>query len=152
MGYSTGFTGAFELDKQLSLDDYRFLIEYNKTRHEKEEGQPEDSYWCQWVPTEDGRGIKWDEGEKFYYYVEWLQYLIDRILQPKGYNLTGEVTYQGETASDFGKLIIKDSVVVKTEGFQVGSDIKEVVKKALEFDEPPRFYIEEIAKKLGIEI
>lgn len=26
--------------------------------------------WCQWVPSEDGKGIEWDGGEKFYAYTE----------------------------------------------------------------------------------
>ena len=31
--------------------------------------------------------------EKFYYYVEWLRYLIDNILAPRGYILNGDVEY-----------------------------------------------------------
>jgi hypothetical protein len=64
------------------------------------EGQP--GLWCQWVPTEDYAGIEWDGGEKFYHYVEWLQYLMDHFLSPWGYSLSGEVSYQGESSDDCG--------------------------------------------------
>lgn len=42
------------------------------------EGQP--GLWCQWVPTEDGSTLKWDEGEKFYNAEKWIQYLIDHFI------------------------------------------------------------------------
>lgn len=44
------------------------------------EGQP--GLWCQWVPTEDGSAIQWDQEEKFYWGTEWMAYLIDTFLAP----------------------------------------------------------------------
>ncbi len=38
----------------------------------------------------------WNGAEKFYNYVEWLQYLIDKILAPRGYTLNGECQWFGE--------------------------------------------------------
>lgn len=67
--------------------------------------------WCQWVPTEDKMGIEWDEGEKFYNYVEWLEYIIANVLIPKGYVLNGDVEYRGEEWDDRGVLRCKDNVV-----------------------------------------
>lgn len=67
--------------------------------------------WCQWLPNEDGTAIKWDEGEKFYYYVEWLEYLIRHFLAPWGYTLNGEVSWQGEESEDRGVIYVKDNVV-----------------------------------------
>ncbi|GAG15119.1 unnamed protein product [marine sediment metagenome] len=67
--------------------------------------------WCQWIPTEDGQSIEWDGGEKFYNYVEWIEYLIDRILGPRGYVLNGEVEWQGEDGADYGKIVIRDNQV-----------------------------------------
>jgi hypothetical protein len=58
--------------------------------------------WCHWIPTEDGNYIEWDEGEKFYYYVEWIEYIIEKILIPRGYSLTGEVAWEGEEQGDIG--------------------------------------------------
>lgn len=65
-------------------------------------GQP--GLWCQWVPTEDGKFIEWDQGEKFYDYVEWMAYLIEQFLEPWGYRLSGEVEWQGEEGADQGKI------------------------------------------------
>jgi hypothetical protein len=72
--------------------------------------------WCQWIPTEDGKAIEWDGGEKFYDYVEWIEYLIKKILAPRGYVLNGEVEWQGEERGDIGKIVIKDNVVQVKEG------------------------------------
>jgi len=70
-------------------------------------GQP--GLWCQWRPTEDGEGIEWDGGEKFYYYRGWLKYLIQNYLEPWGYTLNGEVTWEGEEPSDMGKIVVEDN-------------------------------------------
>ena len=69
--------------------------------------------WCQWVPTEDGTAIVWDEGEKFYNYVEWIKYLLNNFLKPWGYTLNGEVDWSGEENGDLGKIkIVNNEVVV----------------------------------------
>lgn len=67
-------------------------------------GQP--GLWCQWIPNEDGTTIGWDEGEKFYDYIEWLQYITLHFLTPWGYGLNGEVTWNGEESDDFGKIVV----------------------------------------------
>jgi hypothetical protein len=72
--------------------------------------------WCQWVPTEDGTGIMWNGMEKFYNYVEWLQYLINNFLAPWELKLNGEVEWQGEDSGDFGKIVVKDNVVTTKNG------------------------------------
>jgi hypothetical protein len=66
--------------------------------------------WCQWIPTEDGTAIEWDGNEKFYNYVEWIEYIIN-WLKPKGYVVNGEVEWQGEDSDDFGKIVVVDNVV-----------------------------------------
>lgn len=68
------------------------------------------SLWCQWVPTEDGLGIEWDQGEKFYNYVEWLQFLINHFFSPLGYTLNGEVKFQGDDMDDRGIIKVKNSI------------------------------------------
>jgi hypothetical protein len=67
--------------------------------------------WCQWIPNEEGDAIVWDGVEKFYNYVEWIQYLIEKILSPRGYVLNGEVFWQGEDSDDEGKIVVKDNIV-----------------------------------------
>jgi hypothetical protein len=72
-------------------------------------GQP--GLWCRWVPTNDGSAIEWDGGEKFYYYAEWIEYLIAHFLKPWKYVVNGEVQWSGEENGDLGKIIIKKNVV-----------------------------------------
>lgn len=67
--------------------------------------------WCQWTPSEDGNSIVWDEGEKFYNYVEWIVYLIHKVLAPNGYVLNGSVEYQGEERGDDGEIVIENNIV-----------------------------------------
>lgn len=74
------------------------------------------SLWCQWRPTEDRKFIEWDGGEKFYYYIEWIEYLIDKILAPKGYVLNGKVKWCGEDLNDRGLISIKNNKVTVKEG------------------------------------
>ncbi len=70
--------------------------------------------WCQWIPSLDGTAIVWDGDEKFYEYIEWLQYIIDKILKPDGYVLNGYVEYRGEEWYDQGEIIVEDNVMTAT--------------------------------------
>lgn len=91
--------------------------------------------WCHWAPSFDydvvdeihqmspmdleayfkanglPKFIAWDESEKFYDYVEWLEYLIENFLKPWGYTLNGEVEWKGEDSSDLGKIVVEDNKV-----------------------------------------
>ena len=72
--------------------------------------------WCQWVPSDDGLSIAWDGGEKFYEYVAWIEYIIAKVLKPKGYKLTGVVKWYGEDISDIGAIEITDNKVKVLQG------------------------------------
>lgn len=158
MGYTTDFTGKFNLDRPLEPIHAAYLRQFGSTRRMKRDeakaellpdplrlaaglpigeeggyfvgaggfagqdhtpdiidyndepkGQP--SLWCQWIPNDDGTAIVWDEGEKFYDYVDWIKYLIHHFLGPWGYRLTGAVTWQGEEPADRGTIIIRDNIV-----------------------------------------
>ena len=76
--------------------------EYVITRLPKIERQP--GLWCQWVPNEDGSMIEWDEGEKFYAYIEWIAYLLKHFLVPWGYQLDGTIEWSGEEYDDRGAI------------------------------------------------
>lgn len=73
------------------------------------DGQP--GLWCQWTPNESGTAIQWDQGEKFYDYVEWLGYIIEHFLKPWGYVANGEIDWEGEESGDLGTIYVKDNVV-----------------------------------------
>jgi hypothetical protein len=104
--YFTGESGFCGQDRASDI------IDYNNPPSK----QP--GLWCQWVPHEDGHSIVWNKTEKFYYYVEWLQYLIDNFLKPWGYRLKGEVRWQGESDDDIGIIAIDtDGCTVITKQF-----------------------------------
>jgi hypothetical protein len=87
-------------------------------------GQP--SQRCQWIPSparqflvgsegasvvERAQWIGWDGEEKFYGYVEWLEYMIKHFLEPWGYKLTGSVEWEGEDGEDRGIISISGNQV-----------------------------------------
>ena len=162
MGYTTEFSGQFDLDKPLTPEHAAFLRAFADTRRMKRdmalahaqpdpireaagvgigadgghfvgatvdhgqghspdildynnppEGQP--GLWCLWIPTDDLKGIEWDQGEKFYEYVTWLEYIIEHFLKPWGYVLSGSVEFQGEQFDDRGLIVVQDNDVGTTE-------------------------------------
>lgn len=148
MGYTTDFSGKFDLNKELSPKMAQYLKLFNETRRMKrstdeafgvqgeffvfgggdfgqdhepnvidhnQQPSTQPSLWCQWTPTEDGMGIEWDGGEKFYSYTEWLVYLIHKVLAPNGYVLNGTVQWQGEEVGDVGEIIVENNRVYTQE-------------------------------------
>lgn len=112
VGLPVGIEGAFFVNEDGHAGQGKALFdipdgvtEYNAPPR----GQP--GLWCEWEPTESGGAIRWSGAEKFYDYVEWLQYLIRNFLKPWGYVLNGEVEWQGEDNSDRGQIVVKDNVV-----------------------------------------
>lgn len=87
-----------------------YCIKYNQPQ----EGCP--GLWLQWIPNETDDAIEWDEGEKFYRYTEWLEFLIKNIFEPNGYVLNGTVGYEGEDSDDFGDIICENNKVFVTHG------------------------------------
>jgi len=70
--------------------------------------------WCQWTATDDGTAIVWDGGEKFYNYIEWLQYLQAQILSRWGVKLSGSVQWFGEDMNDFGVILAQEGTIRAT--------------------------------------
>lgn len=66
------------------------------------------SLWCDWCYDPKESVLKWNGSEKFYFYIEWLDFIIKRILEPKKYQLRGEVKWQGEDESDYGVIRVVD--------------------------------------------
>lgn len=106
-GYFVGAGGSCGQESHRDTPD---IDDYN----EPPKGQP--GLWCQWEPNEDGTTIFWDGGEKFYYYVEWITYLIDHFLAPWGYVLNGTVTWDGEEQGDVGKIIVVNNEITEKTG------------------------------------
>jgi hypothetical protein len=81
------------------------VIDYNEaplTQH---------SLWCGWTVTENGQGIEWDGSEKFYCYVQWIEYIIANFLKRWGYVLNGTVRWRGDEFDDAGKIEVISNVI-----------------------------------------
>lgn len=108
-----GFDGEFYCEETQNFGQ-------TKSSNIKDYNQPpvtQPGLWLGWIPNEEGTSIVWDGGEKFYHYIEWLYYLIEKVLNPNGYKLNGEVMWQGEEIGDMGKIIVKDNVISIIEAF-----------------------------------
>lgn len=98
-GYFVGWGGLSGQDRDESVLDY----------NSPPDGQP--GLWCNWAPRHDYTALVWSGAEKFYDYVEWLEYLIVHFLKPWGYVLNGEVEWWGENREDRGTIYVDDNRV-----------------------------------------
>lgn len=98
-GYFVNGAGDFGQDNDASVTNSNY----------PPAGQP--GLWCHWVPNNEGTAIIWDGGEKFYDYVEWIEYLVEHFIKPWGYVLNGDVEWAGEDHNDRGMICIKNNVV-----------------------------------------
>ncbi|MDX5451438.1 MAG: hypothetical protein LPK27_01585 [Rhodococcus sp. (in: high G+C Gram-positive bacteria)] len=87
MAQRTEFTGRIGIDPPLNRHEIDFLVAFagsaSGPHRSPADGLPTRGRplsWCQWVPTADGAALVWNGGECFYFYTEWLAYLIDTFL------------------------------------------------------------------------
>ena len=104
MGYNTSFDAPFKLSKEPSAEAIAALERLYREPPNGHDGKPHSR--CQWLLTPDHRQIAWDSNEKFYFWQEWLQWIIDRVLKPEGLELSGDVAYHGEEDGDSGTIEI----------------------------------------------
>jgi hypothetical protein len=72
-------------------------------------GQP--GLWCDWAPVPEGDELGWNGSEKFYDYIEWLEYLIAAFFIPWGRVLNGSVAWQGESDRDQGLISVVNNKI-----------------------------------------
>lgn len=175
MGYTTEFEGKIEIDPPLSEREIEYLKKFAGTRrmdraegpyfvegtgphgqgrdkgirdyNRPPEGQP--GLWCQWVPTEDGSALEWDEGEKFYDAAEWMAYLRTHFLSgadgfgdrpaaalidpkgmgwlPGGHQMRGTIMATGEEDGDVWRIVVRDEGVFVSEESELGWGAEERV-------------------------
>jgi hypothetical protein len=75
-------------------------------------GQP--GLWCQWETDVINSTLQWNQGEKFYNYTDWLQYLVTNFFIEWGYTLHGSVVWQGEDSTDNGKIVVVNNDILIT--------------------------------------
>lgn len=162
MGYTTYFEGAVNIEPPLNEHEISYLKDFGSTRrmdrengpyfvkgtgdfgqgrdpdirdhNEPPEGQP--GLWCQWEPTDDGKHIEWDGGEKFYNAEDWMAYIIDHFLNrdvsasvredmirqdPRFEHFTfdhicnGVIDASGEYPDDLWRIVVEDNNVTRQE-------------------------------------
>jgi len=112
MGYTTDFDGQFEFNRKLTKKELQAMETLYETRHE--DGYKEKpSIWLQWIVEEyhDTHYLIWDGNEKFYNYIEWLEYLIKYFFKPNNLSITGRVRWRGEEFNDMGVIDVQDNEV-----------------------------------------
>lgn len=109
LGSEFGVEGEFFVSGKglFGQDGDDSILDYNKPPRT----QP--SLWCCWEPMSRTE-IAWNGGEKFYEYIPWIKYLLEKVLLPRGYKLTGRVEWQGEDPSDVGIIVAEGDWI---EGF-----------------------------------
>ena len=114
MGYITKFDGQFEFNRLLTKKEKQAMQILYDTRHEDGydlNGKP--SIWCQWI-VDSHKGtdyLIWDGHEKFYSYIDWLEYLIKYFFKPNNLSITGRMRWRGEEFDDMGTINVEDNVV-----------------------------------------
>ena len=109
MGYDTYFKGEFKLNKKLTKKVQKYLSNLYEDRHEDLEIFP--SHNCSWIYDSKSQSIKWDGQERFYNYVEWIIWIIEGILRPRGYVLDGMIHFRGMCVRDQGMIMIENNEV-----------------------------------------
>ena len=99
MGYHTYFDGHFSIDRPLD-EKTKDLIQ---KLHDSE-----DKYCC-WEYTENTSPSLVAEPGKIDDYSEWVGYIVDKILAPNGYILSGLVFWIGEDDCDRGAMSVVDN-------------------------------------------
>lgn len=108
-GKDYGIEGEFFVEEETFKDSDQTIINHNTPPST----QP--GLWCQWIPSEDRKSIHWDGNEKFYEAERWIEYIVDRVLAPKGYQLNGIVAARGEQYGDLWVIQIDDNEVTVQE-------------------------------------
>ena len=62
--------------------------------------------WCDWEVSDDGKYLEWNGSEKFYGYVEWLEYMNKNFFTPWKKDLNGEIKWEGDDSSDRGVIVV----------------------------------------------
>jgi hypothetical protein len=108
MGYTTKFTGSIALSRPLTLAEAGMWLGWADNQESVPRPCP-DSY-LQWIPIASLDALIWDGGEKFYNYIEWLQWICT-WLRGLGIDSNGRIAWDGEEQGDVGMLVVGHGVV-----------------------------------------
>jgi hypothetical protein len=79
------------------------------------------STFCLWDYDPSDRSLVWQQDDEYdCYCVEWIQYIVNRILKPRGFALDGFLIWKEEGIAGRGKIAISDNEI--TINFPTGSN------------------------------
>jgi len=143
MGYNTDFCGAIALDRPVDKETEELLEGLASTIRVKRNVGPEygtegefyikddeetildygkppgnqPNFWLSWILSSDKQHLEWSGSENFYDYVEWMTYLRDSILNPRGYRLVGGcINWFGDDHLDLGSIEAVDNKIIVSYG------------------------------------
>ena len=108
MGYTTEFKGSIKIDKPLDYETLN-LLKGLKSINNQACNSPKSELQC--IIDEDNQSIIWDDVEKFYNYIEWMECIISKIIAPRGYICNGEIYWSGEESGDLGVIRVINNVI-----------------------------------------
>jgi hypothetical protein len=73
--------------------------------------QTQPGLWCNWIYDPSNYRIRWNGTEKFYNYVEWLEYLLNIINIFTECQFSGIILWNGGDKNDCGTIIVKDNQI-----------------------------------------
>lgn len=105
----------FGIDGEFYYDPNDFK-NYGQTKDETIENffsppSTQPSIWCQWIYSNEDNIIKWNQNTKLNNFTEWIIYIIEKILKPRNYKLTGSVKWVGSDSFDKGEININNNKV-----------------------------------------
>lgn len=139
MGYTTEFVGQINLSRKLTMAEAKTLLEYNEDRTLIPKPNPGSHF--QWAPNRELDAIGWDDGEKFYEYTPWLEWLCD-WLHERGIAANGSLYFSGESTGDNGVIYVVDNVVTEHRAEKVTSSFRPI-----RLDELAKIALDQLASK-----
>ncbi len=110
MGYSTYFSGFFELSRKLTVSELETIQTLNDWSGDNPDDAPDGT--CDWVIGEyEGKAIvHHNHEEKFREWEDWTRYLA-KLFKSWDVKMNGRVVWQGEDTGDCGTVFVKNNEV-----------------------------------------
>jgi len=120
MGYSTYFSGVFQLSRRLTVTEQEtfnaisgtggFVERLEALTEEHDDKSPGSD--CPWRITGDEGTFLEDIGEeKMNNWDKWLVYLCEHFFNPTGIKINGRITWHGEDTGDAGVVFARDNEI-----------------------------------------
>ncbi len=96
MGYTTYFSGEIEVEPPLSAALVAEITAFNRGEYQEADMSVcNPGGYCQWVASDDGSQILWDDGEKFYDSPIWMEYMKEAVPreQDRAFRMRGDIEW-----------------------------------------------------------